>query len=82
MKIDLLNTIQNRPRSPRSSVEGRSIANVGNYHLSQAYGGACLHETANEGGGVRDIFSSGHIPKRELYNRLCAFIQGIETQNK
>jgi hypothetical protein len=56
---------------------GEAGANVGNYNLSQAYGGVCLHQMSNNGGGVTDVFRTGHIPKRELFSMLCAFINGI-----
>lgn len=39
--------------------------------------GVCLHQTSNEGGGVRDVFQCGHIPKRELFNRICAYMDGL-----
>jgi hypothetical protein len=31
----------------------------------------------NESGGVKNVFSCGHIPKRELYNRIHAFLDGL-----
>jgi hypothetical protein len=51
----------------------------GSYTLSGAYGGVALHQYCNEAGGVNDVFSSGHIPKRDLYNRMRAFLQGLES---
>lgn len=51
--------------------------NVGHFCLSCAYGGYSLHQLENERGGVRDVFSSGHIPARDLYFRIDAFIQGL-----
>lgn len=55
--------------------EGRP--NVGNYHLSHAYGGVCLHRMVSAGGGVEDVFGCGHVPKRELYNRATAYVDGL-----
>jgi hypothetical protein len=54
-------------------------ANVGNYHLSHAYGGVSLHQMSNLGGGVRDVFSCGHVPKRNLCDRMFAFLAAKET---
>jgi hypothetical protein len=51
---------------------------VGHYHISGAYGGVCLHRTDNEHGGVTDVFNCGHVPKRDLYNRMRAYLEGIE----
>ena len=60
------------------SDSGQIQANIGNYHLSGAYGGYSLHQIT-EGGGVRDVLSCGHVSKRELYNRMHAFIEGLYT---
>jgi len=59
--------------------DGRLISksNVGNYHLSYAYGGVSLHRMSNESGGVSTPINSGHVPKRELYNLLQAFLSGL-----
>lgn len=79
--VDHLNRITGNPETPWSVKPGadRHTANVGNYHISHAYGGVCLHQMANESGGVTCPLSQGHGPKRALYNELRAFIAGIET---
>jgi len=71
--VDRLNRITNSPMSPYLG----SKAQPGNYHLSHAYGGICLHRMVNEGGGVSSPLSTGHIPKRELLNLMHAYISGI-----
>lgn len=53
-------------------------ANIGNYHISQAYGGYCLVRMNNAHGGVTMPLCSGHIKARELDNKLRALIVGIE----
>ena len=60
---------------------GKFTANIGNYHLSYAYGGVSLERMVSPGGGVQDVFRSGHITKRELANRMWAFLEGIETKH-
>ena len=50
---------------------------IGSYCLSFAYGGVSLHRYSNECGGVHDVFNCGHVPKRDLLNRLDAYIAGI-----
>jgi hypothetical protein len=60
--------------------DGKLRANIGNYHLSFAYGGVSLHRMMSDGGGVEDVFRCGHIPKRELLNRMHAFIDGLERR--
>jgi hypothetical protein len=51
------------------------------YELSGAYGGYQLHQRL-EGGGARTLLSAGHVPKRELYGLLRAYIVGIEEACK
>jgi hypothetical protein len=74
-KIDRLNRVTGSPAEPYT--DGK--ANVGNYHLSHAYGGVCLHRMHNSGGGVSSPLSTGHVSKRELAGLLSAFIAGIES---
>ncbi len=54
------------------------------YVLSGAYGGYSLHRHCSVDGngeshGVSDVFGSGHVPKRELYDRMQSFLRGIEA---
>ena len=55
-------------------------ANVGNYHISGAYGGVSLHQMANTSGGIHEVFGCGHVPKRDLYNRMHTFLLGLEVK--
>lgn len=75
--VERLNRITNNPTEPWTRDEaGKLTANLGNYHLSGAYGGYALHQMLTDGGGIRDLFG-GHMPKRELYDRMHAYISGI-----
>jgi hypothetical protein len=77
--VSYLNTITNNPADPYTKGDdGTYRANLGNYHLSGAYGGHALHQMANDGGGIRDVLHSGHVPARDLYDRIHAYIRGIE----
>lgn len=85
-QCDRLNRITGQPtesyiREDDGTEHGRFVAQVGNYHLSQAYGGVSLHQMVSTSGAVRDVLSLGHCPKRELFDRMLAFIEGIETAN-
>jgi len=75
---DWINEATNSPKTPYTRVDGRMKGNVGNYHLSQAYGGVCVHLMANESGGVSTPIWSGHIPKREAESQMRAFLRGLE----
>jgi hypothetical protein len=76
--VDRLNRITGSPAAPY--VDGK--AQIGNYHLSHAYGGVCLHRMHNDGGGVSSPLSTGHVTKRELAGLLHAFIAGINTSEE
>jgi hypothetical protein len=56
---------------------GKYQSNIGNYHISHAYGGVCLHRIVNEGGGITCPIIGGHVPKRELFNLIHAYIKGL-----
>jgi len=73
--VDRINRITGSPPAPY--IDGK--AQIGNYHLSHAYGGVCLHRMYNAGGGVTSPLSTGHIPKRELAGLMYAFINGLEV---
>lgn len=59
--------------------DGRHRANVGNYHLSRAYGGFALHRMVSEGGGVSDVLRCGHVPARELQSLMFAWLAGRDS---
>ena len=78
-KIETLNKLLGRPVAPwtrKASGQGMT-ANIGNFHLSGAYGGVSLHEMTTDGGGIRDVFRCGHVPKRELAGLIDAYMQRI-----
>ena len=79
-KLAYLNRItENPPTQYTLDAEGKYTANIGNYHLSQCYGGVCVHQIMNEGGGVTVPLTDGYRPKREVFTELSAFIRGIEA---
>lgn len=81
-KVDYLNKITRNYPEPWTRVNGELVANIGNYHLSGAYGGYCVHQMMNQGGGVTTPICYGHIPKRELFGLLSAFISGYEQNTR
>lgn len=72
--VDRLNRITGSPMAPYANGK----AQIGNYHISHAYGGVCLHRMHNEGGGVSCPLIGGHVTKRELLGLMHAYIAGIE----
>lgn len=79
--VDRINRQTGSPATSYTRAEGqRPEANIGNYHLSQCYGGVSLHRMENSGGGVSDVLRIGHVSKRELYTAMHAFISGLEAK--
>lgn len=81
-QCETLNRITNSPEQPWDRSSGRAVGQIGNYHISGAYGGYSLHRTTNEGGAVDDVLSCGHIKARELSERISAYTRGLEHGNK
>ena len=67
-RVDYLNKL--------SGFENHKYSQIGSYALSFAYGGVSLHKYGNECGGVHNVFNCGYITKRDLYDRINAFISG------
>ena len=73
-----LNKMTNSPETYSHRDETGFHAHIGHWTLSQAYGGVCVERVMNEDGGVTCPIWMGHVPKREAYNRLRAFMAGLE----
>jgi len=80
--VDRINEATKSPMTSYTKTKaGKFSANIGNFHLDFAYGGVALHRMQSKGGGIEDIFG-GHYPKRELFNRCWAYLDGIQLGNK
>ena len=76
--VSRMNEITGQPAEQYTQDEaGKFRSNIGNYHLSFAYGGVTLHQMVNDGGGVTTPLGGGYFTKRELAVKLGAFIAGI-----
>ena len=75
---DLLNIATNSPPQSWTKTAEGPRANIGNFYISGANGGFCLHRMHNEDGGVTTPLSMGHIPARDLCNQMRAYLSGIE----
>lgn len=58
--------------------DGKLRGNIGSHYISGAYGGVNLARIVNEAGGSTNPLSFGHIPKRDLYNRMQAYLCGLD----
>jgi hypothetical protein len=82
-QVDRLNREMNLPLVPYSREVGNKFtAQIGNFHLSGAYGGYSLHKMETTGGGISDVFGCGHVPKRDLSARISAMIAGINVAQR
>lgn len=82
--VDRINRTLGTPMTPYAPYDkelGRAMPNANNYHLSHAYGGVSLHKMSSREGctGVSDVFSCGHVPKRELADRMYSFLTGLDV---
>ena len=79
-----LNTVTGSPAEyAKPYVQGVPFcANIGNYHIDQAYGGFMLARVSNTGGAISCPLTHGHIPARELYERMHAFLAGYDAATR
>ena len=75
-----INKVTGQPLTAYTKTPNGPKANVGNYHLGFQYGGVSLQQMHNEGGGVNIIFETS--PKRELADKMYAFLAGMEVRIK
>lgn len=79
LKCCQINKALKCPITYSSEIDGIRQTNIGNYHIDCAYGGFALYQTMNEMGGVHAVFSCGHVPARDLFNRMQAFLDGVRA---
>lgn len=79
--VERINSATGSPPEPYSKLPtGEFKANIGCYHLDGAYSGWALYKICSSGGACNDIFRVGHVPKRELYELMHAYLLGIEQK--
>ena len=76
-QVERINRVYGFKLEPYTKLSsGKYEPNPNVFHLSWAYGGVSLHQMCEDGTGIKDVFSCGHVSKRELYNRITAFAEG------
>ena len=80
--VHRINRITGNPEEPYKKIDGKFVPQAGCYHLDGAYGGWELIQMCDEGSAIRDVFSGGHVPKRELYEKMQAFLKGYQSRKK
>ena len=83
---NLVNSINDKANTPKETYtkdeHGKYKSNVGNYHLSFAYGGVQLHQIVNESGGIRQPLFTGYTTKKELFLALRSFLIGLTSNGE
>jgi hypothetical protein len=77
-KVKYLNKITGNPETSYTQTKKGIKANIGNYYLDGTCSGYTVDRICNESGAVTELFS-GHMPKAELYNKLHAYISGLQA---
>jgi hypothetical protein len=76
-KVDLLNKLLGQSTESYSKkANGEWAPNPRVFYIGAAYGGYRLERMCNSGSGASDISPRG--TKREVYDYVSAFIQGVE----
>jgi len=79
--VDRLNVLTNSPlKAYAKDANGKYVAQIGNYSISQAYGGVNLERMVNVYGGISNPWSTGHMPKALLCSLLQAYMSGIDDE--
>ena len=76
--VSRINKATGSPEASYTKHGDKYTANIGNYHLDGAYGGWQLQRMCTDGGGVDQPIGGGYVPKRELYDKMRAYLAGIE----
>lgn len=76
--VTRLNNLTGNPTEPYTTVDGKTQASPGNFHISHAYGGVALMQMSNVGGGCSMPLMQGHTTKRDCFDQVYAFVKGIE----
>jgi hypothetical protein len=77
---NLCDQINKATKSPMLSYSYTG-ANPGCYFISHAYGGVQLQRISNTGGGVTTPLGGGYVTKRELYEKLSAYLAGLTDED-
>ena len=74
-RINRLTGSPQEPYTPQPDFKPNALC----YHLDYAYGGVSLVRMCKTGSGVTAISNIGFVPKRRLYEWMCAYIDGLEV---
>lgn len=73
-----INKATGSPLTPYTRTESGLTANIGNFHLSEAYGGICVHRMHNADGGITEAIWGGHISKAKAETKMRGYLAELE----
>lgn len=77
-----INRTMETPLAPYARNESGQIVPCANaYMIDMAYGRYSLHQMMPEGTGERDVLGCGHLSKRDLIDRMYAFLAGVDAKS-
>jgi len=68
-EVDRLNREHGRPEFPYRN----GVPCKGCFFIDYDYGGVALYMVSNKKGGAIDVFGVGHVPKREIFEKIKAY---------
>lgn len=75
----VINTRTGSPQEPHSWDEnGKYAGQAGCYYIDKSNGAYALYRVCKDGHGSHDVFNA-RIGARDLWNRMRAFIDGLEA---
>jgi hypothetical protein len=77
---EFINSATGSPATPYTRTETGLRANIGNFHISQGYGGVCVHRIANKDGGVTTPIWATYISKKAAESNMRAYLSGLDMR--
>ena len=79
-----INDMHGTPQEPHwTPGTGPLRANIGCWHIHKGPGGRfSLDQMVNDDGATRSPLNAGHIPARDLYERMRAYIEGFQDAQR
>ena len=81
-----INKTTNSPTEPWTRNGNEVISNEGCFHVEFAYSGVTFSRMTSRTGTTTNVLQVGYISKKDLYERMQAFLNGIivgkETMRK
>lgn len=75
-QVDYINEITGNSKTAWHKIDGKIVANIGNYHVTPTFDDFRLHQIVNKNGGVHTIFVC--TTKKSLFDRIQTMLENIQ----